>query len=127
MIKYYYSSTSNPYASDSNRGLLEVQDEITRFSKLGKIELVDTSPWTAGVRFDTYGDAIVVSVKKKSKIRRIYGTNRYPAINFGKEVPSLIIYNNEGYPIDAYPREENGIVLTIKSFLDPANLEENAF
>ena len=78
---------------------------------------VNTSQWDHDQRFSAYGDAIVVAVMKKSKVRKVFGTNRYPGINFGKEVPALVIYDENDCAVDVYPRMENGEVITIKQYL----------
>ncbi|MBD3159786.1 MAG: hypothetical protein GF309_13470 [Candidatus Lokiarchaeota archaeon] len=81
------------------------------------LEMIDTAVWNDTQRFDAYGDVIKVSVIKRSAIRRVYGSNRNPAMNFGEGVPSLVIYDEDGHPVDAYPREENGSIITIWDYL----------
>ena len=123
MFKYYYSSTEEPFKGPKNEGLQEVESTLNQLSKKNRLLKVDTSHWNHDQRFSIYGDAIVVAVMKKSKVRKVFGTNRHPGTNFGKEVPALVLYNEDDYAIDVYPRMEDGEIITIKQYLDSLEIQ----
>ncbi|MFW9888591.1 MAG: hypothetical protein ACFFER_10435 [Candidatus Thorarchaeota archaeon] len=79
--------------------------------------MIDTATWNDKQRFNAYMDAIVIAVAKKSAVRKIYGTNRYPAVNFGKGVPSLVIFDKSDKPLDVYPRTIEERIVTINEYL----------
>jgi hypothetical protein len=116
MMKYF-TSQERPFNSESNSGISEATALIKELADEHNIQIIDTTSWDDELRFKAYSDVITVAVIKQSAIRRIYGTNRHPGVNFGKQVPSLLIFDNDGHPIDAYPREVKGEVITILNFL----------
>ncbi len=123
MFKYYFDSRTTPFKTPTNRDINEAEHILRSMVKEGQVTMIETGDWNHEQRFEAYLDVIVVAVKKKSAVRKIYGTNRYPAVSFGKGVPSLIIYDDStGHSTDAYPRMVNGQVVTIKEYL--GNLKE---
>ena len=61
--------------------------------------------------------AVPPSVRKRYRVRHIFGTNKYSGTFFGKGVPALVVLE-DGRPQDVYPHEEDGKIVTIKDFLD---------
>jgi hypothetical protein len=117
MMKYYYASQVSMFNSSSNEGIAKAREIIEGLAEQGEIQMIDTTVWSKEKRFEVYGDVMTVAVLKRSAVRRIYGTNRHPAVNFGKQVPSLVVYDSNGNPIDAYPREVEGEAVTILDYL----------
>jgi hypothetical protein len=60
-----------------------------------------------------------LAVRKKVRVRQVFGSRRDPGFAFGKGVPALLVYEDEGrYLVDVYPHEElAGRLITIKEFL----------
>jgi hypothetical protein len=59
------------------------------------------------------------SVIKKFGIRRVFGSRRRSGWLFGREVPALLVYEEEGEdPVDVYPHDELGIIKTTKQYLE---------
>ncbi len=62
--------------------------------------------------------AVPPSVRRRYRVRRVFGTNKYTGGFFGKGVPALVVLEN-GRPQDVYPHEEqDGTIVTIKDYLD---------
>jgi hypothetical protein len=67
--------------------------------------------------------AVTPSVRKRYRVKRIFGTNKYPGSRFGKGVPALVVLEG-GRPQDVYPHEEEGgRIVTIKEYLDSLGKE----
>jgi len=118
VFKYFFDSRTTPFKTQANRGIDEAEHILRSMVEEGQVQMVETGTWNQEQRFEAYLDVVVVAVRKKSAVRKVYGTNRYPAVSFGKGVPSLIIYNDStGHSTDVYPRMVNGQVVTIKEYL----------
>lgn len=62
--------------------------------------------------------AVRPSVSKRYRVRRVFGTNKYPGQYFGSAVPALVVLD-DGRPVDVYPHEEqDGTIVTIADYLD---------
>ncbi len=67
---------------------------------------------------DIYINACMPSVFKKYAIRKVFGTNRNSGVFFGKQVPALLVYeDNQMVPIDVYPHEKGKREIEIVEFL----------
>lgn len=81
-------------------------------------EIIDTSNMSDEEIFRLYEKAWIPSVRKKYKIRTVFGSNRNPGFNFGKDVPALLVYEEEkDYPTDVYPHISYGKLIEIEEFL----------
>jgi len=58
----------------------------------------------------------VVRGYKAYRIRKVFGSARDSGKYFGREVPALLVYENDEL-IDVYPHEERGKLITIEEFL----------
>ena len=81
--------------------------------------VVDTGELTRQGREDAYlSRAVRPSVSKRYRVRRVFGTNKYPGQDFGGAVPALVVLE-DGRPVDVYPHEEqDGTIVTIRDYLD---------
>ncbi len=58
------------------------------------------------------------AVWRKYRVRQVFGSKRHPGSLFGKGVPALVVYERADHaPIDVYPHEEDGRLVTIREFL----------
>lgn len=116
-LKLYLSAEEQPVDGLENLGLTEAVKYLKR--KRLPCVIVDTSKLSEEDIFKAYAEAIRVSVIKKCKIRQIFGSKRRSGWLFGKAVPALLVYaDGNSHPIDVYPHEEHGRIVTIKEFLD---------
>jgi hypothetical protein len=68
--------------------------------------------------YRAYADAWLPSVSKKFGIRRVFGTRHLGGCFFGREVPALLVFkDDEEQPVNVYPHEEHGRIVTIKEFM----------
>ena len=95
---------------------------LSRLEEYGiQHEVLDIAGMTENEIFSIYLGAIVPSVMKKVGIRRVFGSRRQSAFLFGKQVPALLVYEDD-VVVDVYPqirrwagRNEE---LTIEKFLE---------
>ena len=81
--------------------------------------VVDAEALTPQGREEAYHSlAVRPSVRRRYRVRRVFGTNKYPGSLFGAAVPALVVFE-DGRPVDVYPHEEqDGTIVTIEDYLD---------
>ena len=130
-IKLYYSSDIlEPWCD-----LQEVRNLLSSLKEKGvSVEEVDTA-WLPERKVKEFytSSVILPSIRKKYKISGIFGTRSSAGVFFGKEQPSLVVFE-EGTEVervardeaitlprlevlDVYPHDENGRRVTIADFL----------
>ncbi len=135
-IKLYYSSDIlEPWCD-----LQEVRNLLSSLKEKGvSVEEVDTA-WLPERKVKEFytSSVILPSIRKKYKISGIFGTRSSAGVFFGKEQPSLVVFEEgtevervarscEGRSkaitlprlevLDVYPHDENGRRVTIADFL----------
>jgi hypothetical protein len=102
-----------------NKGVRDVLEHIDEFRKDGRpIEKRNTAKMSATDLEQAYIRAIMPSVYRKYRVRRIFGSNRQAGLFFGRGVPALLISDpTHKTPGDVYPRDEAGRIVTIHDFL----------
>ncbi len=110
--------------SDSpvNAGIGEngIERTVRRVSEAGaEYRVVDASELTRAEAEDAYQRlAVPPSVRRRYRVRGVFGTNKYSGGFFGKGVPALVVLEN-GRPKDIYPhQEQDGTIVTINDYLD---------
>ena len=63
--------------------------------------------------------AVVPSVRRRYRVAQVFGTHKYPGAYFGRSVPALVVLE-DGRPVDIYPHEEEGRVVTIADYVERA-------
>jgi hypothetical protein len=119
-LRYYHSSQHDPVEDRANRGLEDVPILLGRAGQVGaNAEDVDTAKMTEEDRFDYYSrHAVVPSFVNRYAIRQVFGSRRRGGTFFGREIPALIVMaNGDKSPIDVYPHQEGGNIVTIRDFL----------
>jgi len=118
-LKLYYSTQQDPADNQANAGLNEAMERLHRLRDRGiACEKIDTALLPDETIYKAYVDAWTPSIAKKFGIRRVFGTRRRSGCYFGREVPALLVYEDDSEsPIDIYPREELGRTVTIEEFL----------
>jgi len=100
------------YGTDPGRLLSRVKEAGLSY------DVIDVSAMRRDELEDMYSRlAVTPSVRKRYRVKRIFGTNKYPGCRFGKGVPALIVLE-DGRPQDVYPHEEGGKIVTIKDYVD---------
>lgn len=94
-----------------------VESKLRELSASNKLtfNIVDTADKTENEMIDLYSRAVMPSVWKKYRIRKIFGTNRQSGIFFGREQPALLL---EGDVWGIYPHEQDKKLVTIENFLE---------
>jgi hypothetical protein len=102
-----------------NKGIRDVLEHIDDFRIGGvSIEKRDTAKMSATELEHAYIRAILPSVYRKYRVRRIFGSNRQAGLLFGRAVPALLISDpTHKTPGDVYPHEQAGRIVTIHEFL----------
>ncbi|GBC78033.1 hypothetical protein HRbin08_01519 [bacterium HR08] len=122
-LELYYDPTCEIFRTDpANEGFPEVPRLIEEVRQKGiEVEIMDTGKMSEGERREAYEKAAVLAVRKKYRVRQVFGSRRYGyGPDFGKGVPALLVYKEKGdqYPEDVYPHEREGKIFTIKEFLE---------
>ena len=94
--------------------------EVTRRLREAGVEyrVVDAGELSREEREAAYHNlAVRPSVRRRYRVRRVFGTNKYPGSFFGSGVPALVVIE-DGRPVDVYPHEEqDGTIVTIDDYL----------
>lgn len=101
----------------------ELGNLLQRMQEAGvEYSVVDTSGASREDLEDMYSQlAVSPSVRKRYRVKRLFGTNKYPGSRFGRGVPALVVLDN-GRPTDVYPHEEEGgKIVTIRDYVDTLN------
>lgn len=105
------------YRADKDAQLGEIRAMLEEIAARGiRLEMVETSTLSDEALTKAYAEAVMPAVWRKYRVRQVFGSKRHPGRFFGREVPALVIYEND-QPVDIYPHEENGQVITVKEFL----------
>ncbi len=103
-----------------NAGLPDggVEPVLRRIREAGATyEVVDVSGYTRDELEDVYvSRAVPPSVRRQYGVKRVFGTNRYAGSRFGRGVPALVVLQ-DGRPVDVYPHEEEGRIVTINDYM----------
>lgn len=118
-LKLYYSTQHQPADTPANAGLGAALDRLPQLRDLDiSCQKIDTADLSDGAVYQAYAAAWAPAISKKFGIRRVFGTRRRSGCYFGREVPALLVYEDDGEePSDVYPREELGRTVTIAEFL----------
>ena len=112
----YYDSTIEPFTSIT--GSIEyILRKLHKLSNKGyKIKIIDTAGWTNDMLFEIYMSVVQLAIRRKFRLRKVFGTAREGGKYFGKEVASLLVYENDQL-VDVYPKIEKGRLITIEDYL----------
>ena len=116
-FELYFDSTIEPFRREAfdRRRIFEL---LNRIEKKGvKITVTDTASWNSSMLYEIYLRAVTPSVHKGYSIRRVFGTARESGRYFGRQVPALLVYENDSIA-DVYPHDERRIVIKIIEFLE---------
>ena len=81
-------------------------------------QVVDVSAFSREQLEDAYvSRAVPPSVRRQYGVKRVFGTNKYAGSRFGRGVPALVVLE-DGRPVDVYPHEEEGRIVTIKDYVE---------
>jgi hypothetical protein len=104
-----------------NEGFEEVMYILWLLKHRGhEVEIVDVDSITEAELKKAYEEAMIPAIAKKCPIRRIFGSKVRSGYRFGKEVPALLVYEeNNDKPTDIYPHIINRFFdyTTIDSYL----------
>jgi len=122
-IVFYYDSTIQPLDCDVNRVLVMMR----RLQELGvNVKIVDMAGRSDEERTSVYFDAVTGAVIQQAAIRQVFGSRRTPALLFARQVPALLVYDQNYVPpicVDVYPQKRSlidGTRRSIESYLDDA-------
>jgi len=116
-LELYYDSTVEPFRSapfQRNR----IFKLLSRIKGKGvQVAVIDTADWNRNMRYEIYLRCINPSVYKRYRIRNVFGTARESGRYFGRQVPALLVYENDDV-IDVYPHDEKRRIISIGEFLE---------
>ncbi|MGE0227041.1 MAG: hypothetical protein AB7I38_10235 [Dehalococcoidia bacterium] len=123
-LYYDASEADQPLDVPENEGLPDAGAEpiVRRLREAAAayasdIEVVDVSGYTREQLEDAYvSRAVPPSVRRQYGVKRVFGTNKYAGSRFGRGVPALVVLE-DGRPVDVYPHEEEGRIVTIADYL----------
>jgi hypothetical protein len=104
-----------PANAGYRRGLVLAKLEELRAQEGHDFEVIDVNTISEAVRHSLYIEAAAT----RKRVRDIYGSKTVAGLNFGSEIPCLLIAAGLGQPAtDAYPRKDaEGRVITIDDYL----------
>jgi hypothetical protein len=119
----YYNRTAILRDLACNDGIDMVLENLEEFRRQGiDVQVVDTTRMSEQELQSAYIPAIMPSVSKKYRVRRIFGSNRHAGSMFGRGVPVLVIRDPSGKTVgDVFPHEQSGQVITIRDALTRLN------
>lgn len=119
-VEVFYNAGQFREDDPANAGLGDLSRVRNRLAEAAATySVVDAAELTEQDREDAYlSRAVRPSVSRRYRVRRIFGTNKYPGQYFGGAVPALVVLE-DGRPVDVYPHEEqDGTIVTIRDYLD---------
>lgn len=121
-MRLYYQQTGTLLDTPANQGfqLEEIRALLKQLEAQGvQLELVDTGNLSDEARMQAYLEAAMPAIRRKYRVQRVFGSKRFSGRYFGKEVPALVVYEEEDRPpLDIYPHNKEGRVVTIREFLE---------
>lgn len=116
-LAFYYSTTTRPFDKYDIPKILSALDRLQK--KDIPSTKIDVSKMSEEQIGHTYIEATIPSVYRKYKIRQVFGSRKNSGWLFGKQVPALLVYDDESkYPSDVYPHDMHDREVTIEEFLD---------
>lgn len=127
-IYYGAAETDEPLELPENEGLPRegVEPIVRRLREAraaydagapAEVEVVDVSSYSRQQLEDAYvSRAVPPAVRRQYGVKRVFGTNKYAGSRFGRGVPALVVIEG-GRPVDVYPHEEEGRIVTIADYL----------
>ena len=129
VLMLYYDSNQQPWPTDPvNQGFDQVKKLLTLLQAKGiRCEIIDTAKMTDEEVQSIYIEVSTLASYKKFRVRRVFGSRKLSGYGFGKTVPALLVYGDEGgRPLDVYPHEElTGKTVTIEDFLRRLEADPN--
>ena len=119
-VEVFYDAGQLREGDPANAGLDALPRLTRRLAEAAATySVVDAGELTPQDREEAYlSRAVRPSVSNRYRVRRVFGTNKYPGQYFGAEVPALVVMD-DGRPVDVYPHEEqDGTIVTIRDYLD---------
>ena len=104
-LNFVYDSTLDPVKVFCN--VPNVLDYLNWIKNLRvAVRVTDVSKLSEDQRMKLYFEAVTGSVIQKAEIRRVFGSNKNPGMNFGKAQPALLILQNDKC-VDVYPQRRS--------------------
>lgn len=101
-----------------NKGIEAIITRPSDFQGKGPLEIVNTGTMSEEDRMHQYFRALMPSILKQYRVRKIFGSQRHAGFLFGREVPALVVWPDVGdSPEDVYPHEKMGRTVTIYEYL----------
>lgn len=120
-FEYYMNSKILPLKIRYNEGIQGVPKLLEKLTMRGiPCKVIDTCQISEKERGEIYNNVIVVSVKDSFQRREVFRGKHGKGNFFGKEVPALVVYENESKRkiIGVLPKKIGDHIITIKQFLE---------
>ncbi len=117
-LRLFFDSSVQPFEGKDD--LNKISRMLEELQKRGfVVEQTDVKDFSEADVYDIYMEAMIPSVRKKYRIRQVFGSQRHSGFLFAKQVPALLVYEKPEaqHPSDVYPREEGRRLVGIEDFL----------
>jgi hypothetical protein len=116
-LHLYYDTTVEPFATVAG-DIARILTVLKSLQERGlDVELTDTSEWTGSMLYEVYSEVARLAAVKRIRVRKVFGTARDSGKYFGREVPALLVYEEDNL-VDVYPKIDRGKLITIEDYLN---------
>ncbi len=128
-LRLYYSEQLAPEVPAFGCDLNRVLELLGKLEEIGVgCDRVSTDGWPEERLHEAYSAATIPVIRKKHRVRQIFGTRTSSGDFFGRQVPALVVYKGStDRAVDVFPHEEGPVRVEIVDYLKHLLAREEAY